>query len=146
MNVRIAKSLQTLRDQLNERYPLRSKLSDGWIGDAAHAARKSDHNPNRFGVVTAFDVTADLGPNERVSELVYDLQISGDRRIKYIIWAGRITVAGNIRQWKRYHGANPHIHHFHLSVASDPELYDDPTPWTAIQNSIPAKPTPLSST
>ena len=36
---RIAKSLDTLLAQLNALAPHRSKLSDGSIGDAAHATR-----------------------------------------------------------------------------------------------------------
>ncbi|HKV33547.1 MAG TPA: hypothetical protein VJP89_04485, partial [Pyrinomonadaceae bacterium] len=58
---RVAKSLLRLREQINELAPNRSKASDGTIGDAAHASRKSDHNPwvkdGSIGVVTAMDIT-----------------------------------------------------------------------------------------
>ena len=40
---RIAKALATLREQVNSKWPNRSKVNDGWLGDAAHQARKSDH-------------------------------------------------------------------------------------------------------
>jgi hypothetical protein len=59
MAPRIAKSLDVLRSQINKAHPNRSKVSDGWIGDTAHAARASDHNPNSGGVVTALDLTHD---------------------------------------------------------------------------------------
>ena len=60
---RVAKSLLKLRDQINAHAPKRSKKSDGYIGDAAHASRSSDHNPwvkdGKMGVVTAADFTHD---------------------------------------------------------------------------------------
>ena len=66
MSYRIAKSLGLLAATVNAAAPNRSKASDGWIGDASHAARKSDHNPNRTpgdgipdGVVCALDITHD---------------------------------------------------------------------------------------
>ena len=49
-----------LRDQIDRRWPNRHKRSDGWIGDAAHAARKSDHNPID-GVVFALDIDENMG-------------------------------------------------------------------------------------
>jgi hypothetical protein len=36
-------SLAALREEFNEIAPTRDKSSDGWIGDAAHADRVSDH-------------------------------------------------------------------------------------------------------
>ncbi len=59
MNWRLAKSLETLRSQVNAVHPNRSKESDGSIGNAEHSARESDHNPNSAGVVCAIDITPD---------------------------------------------------------------------------------------
>ena len=56
---RLAKSLDRLRKQVNEVVPLRSKTDDGTIGDEAHSARESDHNPDDDGVVKAMDLTHD---------------------------------------------------------------------------------------
>lgn len=36
-------SLAALRAEFDEIAPTRDKSSDGWIGDAAHADRTSDH-------------------------------------------------------------------------------------------------------
>src|ERR1043165_429852 len=55
----IAKSLETLRHQLNTIAPNRSTKSDGGIGDAAHSARLSDHNPTSSGQVCAPHLTND---------------------------------------------------------------------------------------
>lgn len=128
-NYRLAKSLEVLRSQINAANPGRDKTSDGWIGDTSHKTRKSDHNPNKYGVVTAIDVDEDLSPGHDAMPLVRALQASGDPRIKYIIYEGKITVKGDIAKWKAYHGVNPHKHHFHISVSSDRGLYDDETPW-----------------
>ena len=55
MSFRLAESLITLREQANTIFPNRSKASDGWIGNAEHATRASDHNPfirdGKVGVV-----------------------------------------------------------------------------------------------
>jgi len=87
---RLARSLDTLRSQINAKYKDRSKLSDGWIGDTAHAARASDHNPNAEGVVTALDITHDPAHGLDTWKLAEVLRNNKDPRIKYVISNGRI--------------------------------------------------------
>ena len=131
MSWRLATSLQTLRAQVNAAFPTRDKASDGTVGDLSHSARKSDHNPNSAGVVTAWDCDADLAPTVTVGTLVDTLFQNKDPRLKYIIFNGRITYRenGKVAGWKAYTGPNAHKHHAHISVASDPKLYDDASPW-----------------
>ena len=133
---RIAESLKQLRKQINEAYPNRDKSSDGGIGDASHASRNSDHNPwvkdsHGVGVVTAIDIDEDLAPDiHTIEALVTAIRNSRDPRVKYIIYEKRITVSGsNLQRWKAYTGKNPHNHHAHISVNSDPKLYDSTKSW-----------------
>lgn len=134
MSWRLAESLKKLREQINAAYPNRDKASDGALGDAAHSARKSDHNPwikdkNGTGVVTAIDIDRDFNDGHDGRELVAALQKGRDRRIKYIIFERQITVKGDVSRWKPYKGANAHNHHIHISVSSDPALYDNRDAW-----------------
>lgn len=137
---RIAKSLDTLRSQVNALWPDRSKVNDGWIGDAAHQATPSDHNPNAAGVVTAFDITNDPAHGPDAGKLAETLRFSHDPRIKYIISNRRIASSlVSPWVWRPYSGANAHEEHVHVSVMADPKLYDDPRPW-AIGKGVPAPP------
>lgn len=134
MAPRIAKSLDTLRSQINAAYPGRNRSSDGWIGDAAHRRRPSDHNPNRRGVVQALDITHDPRHGVDGGKIVAALVASRDPRVKYIIWDRRIITSyktGRVPAWtwRRYSGSNPHNKHFHVSASNNPALYDDPRPW-----------------
>jgi hypothetical protein len=135
MSWRIAESLKRLREQINAAFPTRDKTSDGGIGDAAHASRNSDHNPwvsdGKQGVVTAIDIDEDLGVDDfELEDLITAIRKSKDPRVKYIIYEGRITVAGsNLQRWKKYTGKNSHSHHAHISVHSDRKLYDDRSDW-----------------
>lgn len=130
MAPRIAKSLDVLRSQINAKYPGRSKLSDGWIGDAAHQATASDHNPNRSNVVTALDITHDPAHGVDTWALAETLRQRRDRRIKYVISNGRIfSSVTSPWTWRPYTGANKHAHHIHVSVSGDPALYDDAAAW-----------------
>ena len=133
-NWRLAKSLIKLREQLNALFPERSKISDGSIGDERHQkAGTSDHLPNKANVVTAIDVTFDQDPSDGIGVdarvLAVVLAANADRRIKYLIFDRKISVKGNVRQWKPYHGTNPHNHHIHISVKGEPALYDDESAW-----------------
>lgn len=127
MAARLARSLESLRAQVNDCYPGRSKKSDGWIGDPAHAARTSDHNPNKAGVVTALDITHDPSGGLDAGKLAEILRASGDPRIKYIISNRRIANSG--KPWRKYTGSNPHTMHVHVSVVTSAKLYDDASDW-----------------
>ena len=110
-----------LREQLDDDYPNRSRKSDGWIGDARHSARKSDHNPDENGIVRALDITSDLGahPEEAhsVVEKLRKLAKRGDKRLKYLIFDGRIASPILNWKWRKYRG-NPHRSHFHISFTT----------------------------
>lgn len=141
---RIAKSLDTLRAQINAMAPNRSKASDGWIGDVAHQATKSDHNPNAAGVVNALDITHDPAHGVDARKLAETLVASRDKRISYIISNGEIINSQVQKwQWRPYGGKNPHRAHVHISVLDDPALYDDPSPWIVSVKALPPdKPVP----
>ena len=116
MTWRLAKSLKKLQAQINEMAPGRSRVSDGSIGDAAHAARKSDHNPNERGIVAAIDVTHD--PSGGCDGRILSRSLIADSRVKYVIFNSQIWKA-RTGQWELYDGANPHNHHVHVSVKPD---------------------------
>lgn len=139
---RLARSLKTLRTQINAAAPNRSKASDGTIGDAAHASRSSDHNPwvrdGGTGVVTALDITHDPARGVDAGILADSLIASRDRRIKYVIWNRRIASATTSPwTWRTYGGANPHTKHVHISVVPDRARYDDVAPWQAALSMLP---------
>ena len=127
---RLAKSLETLRSQLNALSPNRSKASDGSIGDENHQNRSSDHNPwVDDGVVTAIDITHDPAHGINSEELAEKLRSSRDPRIKYIISNRKIASFDHEWKWRTYNGRNPHDHHVHVSVRPSKPLYDSTAPW-----------------
>lgn len=134
---RLAKSLEKLRIQINAAHPNRSRVSDGSIGDAAHSARKSDHNPDSKGRVCAIDITHD--PANGVVGSALAEAIKDDARTKYVIFAGRIWKA-RTKRWEKYTGANKHDKHVHISVNAD--TADDNRSWTiaAPEAEVVAKP------
>lgn len=124
---RIAQSLQTLLAEVNKRWPKRSKRSDGALGDAAHASRKSDHNPwlkdaAGVGVVRARDFTAEGVDMGWLREHLRMLGALGDKRLQpqgYVISEGEIAGAGTTAarwKWRKYNGPNQHRLHLHISV------------------------------
>lgn len=131
---RLANSLVTLRNEVNAIAPNRSKRSDGAIGDAAHRQRASRHNPNSAGVVTALDLTHDLGNGCDIHALADQIRRKPHPNLDYIISNGRIASRSKGWTWRTYTGSNPHrIHaHFAVGIGSDNAPrppYDDTTPW-----------------
>lgn len=110
-NWRLAPSLAALRDEVNARWPHRSKASDGTIGDTAHSARTSEHNPDERGIVRAIDITAD-----GIDPMVIVNAAKGDARVHYVIYNRRIYSRSHNWVSRTYTGANPHTKHVHVSI------------------------------
>lgn len=125
MSYYLAASLDTLRTQIHSRFPALIKGSIGWIGDAAHRARASQHNPDRDGSVDAIDVPhrPDIGLD--VHTLVAQLVASADPRLQRIIWYRRTWTPA--RGWQAYTGSNGHTAHAHIETTDAGQ--DDRTPW-----------------
>lgn len=127
----LAPSLVRLRNEVNERWPKRDKASDGWIGDTAHSARVSQHNPDGKGCVHAIDVDTDgIDSNWLVQ-----------RAIKhpacwYVIY--NRTIWSDTDNWipKPYQGTDPHTGHVHISIHLNKQAELSAAPWL----SSPAKP------
>ncbi len=118
-------ALVKLRAEVDAMAPARSKASDGWLGDAAHAARHSDHNPEPDGSVDAIDITND--PAHGVSCALLADQIKDDPRVSYLIWNHQIWNPSISRIWRPYTGSNPHDKHMHVSVTDAGQ--NDTSPW-----------------
>jgi hypothetical protein len=155
MAFRIAKCLDHLRSQVDGRWTMRRKGSDGWIGDAQHATTNSDHNPHvrdgSTGVVTALDITHDPRSGCDAGVLAEVLVASRDPRIKYVIWNKRI-ISGDAGPsawtWRRYSGRNPHNLHVHISAKGTKSKYDDVSDWAlpgAMPPRTPSAPPPAAA-
>ncbi|MHC2533366.1 hypothetical protein ACVJMY_002935 [Bradyrhizobium diazoefficiens] len=132
MTWRLARALEQLRAQVNQKWPQRSKESDGSIGDEHHSARLSDHNPDGAGVVHAIDITHDPKGGFDSYAFADMLLKRQDHRLKYVISNRRIGSgpAGPAPGvWRPYTGINPHDHHCHVSVMSG-QLADDMSAWS----------------
>lgn len=140
---RLAGSLLVLLNEVNKRWPDRDKASDGTIGDAAHASRQSDHNPNAAGVVRALDVDAGPGLNpdeahdtvgDHVTKAVIAAAKAGHPAMgpgSYVIHEGKIASANSAPpwSWRDYTGSDQHTSHPHISVALSERGYDSTRPW-----------------
>jgi hypothetical protein len=122
-----------LRDQIDTWYPDRRSTSDGWIGDARHSASKSDHNPDKSGVVRAIDIDSRLDTSEQLSIYLADqirVCAKTDKRISYVIHNGFIASRIMGFKWRRYRGINPHKKHIHISFTKsgdkDSKAFDIP--------------------
>lgn len=122
---RLVESLKTLRRQVDELAPDRDRRHDGWIGDSAHQARKSDHNPDPDGTVDAVDLTHD--PAHGADMAVISEAIRDDARVSYVIFDRRIWNPSVSRSWRPYGGSNPHRTHMHVSVRDGRQ--DDASLW-----------------
>jgi len=132
-NPRLCAAGVQLRDQVDTWYPDRRTTSDGWIGDARHSATRSDHNPDKSGIVRAIDIDSRLDSSEQLSIYLADqirVCAKTDKRISYVIHNGFIASKIMGFKWRRYRGINPHKRHIHISFTKagdkDSKLFDIP--------------------
>lgn len=161
MSWTLAPALVELRDELNALWPSRDHASDGAIGDTAHAATASDHNPNAQGVVCAYDVDTDLDGTDDSNDPEMDALAEWLRAHPHPDQAMLIYRASDSRfgiatreakygypawAWRPY-TKDPHISHLHVSVGEGPEgqrrpgTYDNTSPWLAGFGAVPLSPT-----
>lgn len=132
---RVAEALNTLLGQVNAVAPTRSKVSDGTIGDAAHQATDSKHNPRHVTalgatpVVLARDITHDPGHGADMGKLFHALAEGRDSRIGVVIHNGLI-VSSTRQPWviRSYDGKNPHRTHLHVDLIAAARA-DDRSPF-----------------
>lgn len=128
-NWELAPSLIALEAEVNRMAPRRNKASDGSIGDAAHSARTSDHNPDN-GYVDAIDITHDPANGMDIHGLLRQLAARGDSRVKYLISNRQIhnpSRGDPPGRWRVYTGSNPHTRHGHISILNSGR--QDTSPW-----------------
>lgn len=108
---RLARSLTALLEEIDDAYPVRDKRSDGWLGDAAHAARMSDHNPDERGVVHALDVDV-----TDIAAWPIVVAITHHPATHYVIYRSVLFSRRHRFVGVPYRGVDPHTSHFHVSI------------------------------
>lgn len=128
MKPHLSKAAAQLRNQIDDAFPDRDRVSDGWLGDVRHQARVSDHNPDAMGWVRAIDVDADLSGKSKpvlMPDLADQIRLcakAGDKRISYVIFNGRIASSKQRWAFRPYTGINSHTHHCHISFTKEADL------------------------
>lgn len=142
----LAQTLATFRASIDEQFPKRDKRSDGWIGDAAHAKRKSEHNPDSKGCVHAIDVDIDDGdPGRDLRREILSAAI-GHKAVWYVISNGVIYSRTHGWNARKYTGSNAHTAHVHISILLTESAEKDttlrlvrtapPTPWGPLYGGV----------
>lgn len=127
----LAPSLARFRTSVNTRWPGRDKSSDGWIGDAAHQNRTSDHNPAASGVVRALDLDKDglHMPTVLAAALLHP-------STRYVIHNRKIYHVDRKFKPASYTGANPHTGHKHTSIQHTKAAEVDKTDWRPVSSAF----------
>jgi hypothetical protein len=126
--------LANLRTQVDARFPNRDRTSDGTIGDVAHQARVSGHNPDDTPgskatwngdpdaqpEVRAWDMDSDLGEAGATAQQVVDHVralpgLSGV--LRFMIYNHLIYHMRNGFAPVTYTGSSPHTEHIHFEGA-----------------------------
>jgi hypothetical protein len=125
--------LQNLRRQVDEAFPGRDKASDGWIGNAAHQAETSGHNPDdTAGSRPAWDGDTDSVKEVRAWDCDNDFGGGVDAQVvvdhirrlpgvagvlRYMIYNRKEYHSRNGFEPTAYSGASAHTEHIHFEGA-----------------------------
>lgn len=147
---RVVPALLRLRDEFDQLAPDRDRGADGTIGDTAHKARSSDHNPDdtagsatphtdtdTIAEVHALDVDssgpwpAGMTMPKAVAVVVARMNaMDTPAPVSYVIWDHHIYESPDWAE-RPYDGTDPHTGHAHFGArygsgagASNPENYD----------------------
>jgi hypothetical protein len=131
---KLTDGLSNLRSQLNAAFPNRDHESDGTIGDAAHQAEISGHNPDDTrGSKAAWNGDSDTIPEVRAFDCDSDFRTSGVTAqkvvdhvralpgvsgvIRYMIYNRKMYHVNNGYRPTAYNGASAHTEHIHFEGA-----------------------------
>jgi len=140
-------SMNRMWDDFHATFPLSETAQDGWIGDAAHQAESSGHNPDDTTGVKAERSDVDSIPEVRaidkdnrlhdthgvtLQQVIDRMLITPNdlKRLIYIIHKGHIWSASSLWLVQTYTGSDPHELHAHFS--GGPDFDDDASEWTSI--------------
>lgn len=123
MSWHVAASLRTLDREITAAYPDRSEASDGFIGDAAHIARGSAHNPDRNGTVRAGDWTSHDKRGRPIPGFGDTILQAAMRHPAALLVIHNGHIWSRNHGWRKrvYRGSNPHRNHVHVSILNNIE-------------------------
>jgi hypothetical protein len=127
-----APSLGRLKQAVDLRWPGRDRRSDGSIGDSAHQARTSDHNPDRAtGVVRARDLDKDglHVPTVLAAAFLHP-------SVSYVIHNRKIYHADRKFKPAKYTGTNPHTGHIHISIFKTKTAENSKVAWAPVSSAF----------
>lgn len=151
-NATLVPCLVKLRSEFDEVAPGRDTASDGWIGDAAHQERSSNHNPDDTAGSATPQTDSDSKRDVRAldvdasgswpSPMTFDLAVNEirkrhkdgrDNRLVEIIWNRHIATPGTDWNWIPYNGSNAHTQHGHFGASSSSSKESDTSPWGIVE-------------
>lgn len=119
-----APSLVRFLAEVDARWPLRDRRTDGWFRDP-HVGISYGHNPDGRGRVHARDVDRDgLNP-----DWIIDHIRRSDTGLWYIIWDRKLWSMDHNWVPYAYHGKSPHTDHFHIEIRHTEAAWRYAGPW-----------------
>jgi hypothetical protein len=134
-------ALSTMRAEVNTRYPDRDAGSDGTLGDEAHQARASDHNPDGDGSVDAWDMDVEVnGKGRPYADDVESIKARFEAHPAARYWIHNDQIASRSDGWARrsyaYAGPNRNKHTQHVHFNTREEFENSDAPWGILEDEM----------